>query len=267
MYVVYAKMASASVELNANDKKNCIFINDTLKELAKKYSSIIKTSARISFFQLNITDPLMYPSEAFRLLSTVEFITKKLNPDSLILLVAPCTEMQAEFLNRVRLNTIKGHQIFFPIPFGEYMPNIVYPVRPFPDEIEINKNYGYFNTYAYEFVSFYNSDYAQVRGAYLDEHVKQLISYGNSSSRPNKVVLTDYISDLFDLFSTNKKLNLLRGTDQALKCRWHASENCERQPSVYNEKQRCVSQREASLGTKAQLAMHLMKNYNTLTKN
>ena len=256
LFVIYVKQTEQT-EINLKeDRKRCIHINETLKELSKKYSSIIKTSSRIFFSELNITGTL-YNSESYRLLAVADYLNKRLTADDLILIVSPCVEMQTEFLNRVRLNTVKGHQVFFPIPFNEYTPNIVYSIRPYPDEIEINKNYGYFNIYSYEFVSFYNSDYSHVKAKYLEEY-----SILNSNTTSNLL-----LTDLYQLFSIDKKINLLRATDQSLKCRSHLIDNCTLRQGDNNEIQRCLKQRETSLGTKAQLAMHLMKHYDNLINN
>jgi hypothetical protein len=255
LYVVYVKQTEQpkQPEQTEEDKKRCVFINDTLKELSKKYSSIIKTSSRIFFSELNISK-ILYNSESYRILAVADYLNKKLTADDLILIVSPCVEMQTEFLNRVRLNTVKGHQIFFPIPFNEYMPNIVYSIRPYPDEIEINKNYGFFNMYSYEFVSFYNTDYSHVKKKYLEEY----------STLNSNITSNLFPTDLYELFSMEKKFNLLRATDQALKCRSHLTDNCFLKQRENNEIQRCLKQRETSLGTKAQLAMHLMKHYDNL---
>ena len=260
LFVIYAKSVDSSTGqaiFLKEDKSNCAFINKTLKELSKKYSSLIKTSSRMVFSELNITQHL-YNSESYRLLTVVDYISKKLTADSLILVVSPCAEMQAEFLNRVRLNTVQGHQVFFPIPFSEYTPNIVYPSRPFPDEIEINKNYGYFNFHSYAFASFYNSDFSRVKLMHLDEQTKSNRNIKETSFLSN---------DLYSIFSLEKKINLLRATDQALKCKWHLNENCIKGQTEHDEIERCLKQREAGLGTKAQLAMHLMKHYDTLIRN
>jgi hypothetical protein len=256
LFVIYVKQTESNEAHVKEDKKRCVYINETLKELSKKYSSIIKTSSRIFFSELNITETL-FNSESYRILEVADYLNKKLAADDLILIVSPCVEMQTEFLNRVRLNTVKGHQVFFPIPFNEYMPNIVYPNRPYPDEVEINKNYGYFNVYSFEFVSYYNSDYKNVKTKYLEEYLK----FNSTGASP--LVLTD----LYQLFSIEKNINLLRATDQALKCRSHIFYNCTLKQIENNEMQRCLKQRETSLGTKAQLAMHLMKNYENLINN
>ncbi|EYC29825.1 hypothetical protein Y032_0005g2280 [Ancylostoma ceylanicum] len=43
---------------------------------------------------------------------------------SIFLLLSPYADVQKEFLDRARINTIKHYQVFFPIPFVEYHPTI-----------------------------------------------------------------------------------------------------------------------------------------------
>ncbi|KAK6024540.1 chondroitin N-acetylgalactosaminyltransferase, partial [Ostertagia ostertagi] len=43
---------------------------------------------------------------------------------SIFLLLSPHADVQKEFLDRARINTIKHYQVFFPIPFVEYHPTI-----------------------------------------------------------------------------------------------------------------------------------------------
>ncbi|CAJ0600419.1 unnamed protein product [Cylicocyclus nassatus] len=43
---------------------------------------------------------------------------------SIFLLLSPYADIQKEFLDRSRINTIKHYQVFFPIPFVEYHPTI-----------------------------------------------------------------------------------------------------------------------------------------------
>jgi hypothetical protein len=257
LFVIFLSQQS-NTDSNINDKKLYTYLNDTIKELTKKYTSLIKTNSRILQFQMTITNETIFHSNGLRQLTVADYISSKLPIDGLILFVTSCAELQPEFLNRVRLNTIKGNQIFFPIPFNEYSPNIIYPSRPFPLDVEIHKNVGYFNLETYEYVSYYNLDYILTRNEYLKN-----LKIKNSSK------ITNYLTDLYDLFSTNQALYSLRATDQALKCRWSLINDCDKKKInniSNNEKQRCLNQRDYSLGTKTQLAVFLMKNFDLLNK-
>jgi chondroitin polymerizing factor/chondroitin polymerizing factor 2 len=231
-------------------------VNEHLKDLVKKYASLLKASTtQIHEYRAKLTNTSMYFSDSYRQLVVAEHIAQNLSADSLVLLAPPCVELQSEFLNRVRLNTIKNTQIFFPIPFYEYMPNIVYPSVPYPPQVDIHKTVGYYSRYSYSFVAYYNADFVSARARFL----------GSSG-----VSLADaFADDLYGLFAAHaSELYVLRATDQALKCRWHLIGECddERQMRSDDERWRCLKQKENSLGTKAQLAMHLMKNYDSIVQ-
>lgn len=60
------------------------------------------------------------------------------------------------------MNTIKDWQVFSPIPFSEFHPDVVYLgdlVRP--KEMDINKNYGHYDTLNNDHISFYVKDYQE----------------------------------------------------------------------------------------------------------
>lgn len=238
-------------------------IKSIIQELIqKKYSSLMSTSTRIIETEIKIKNEHLMKSESYKQLIVIETLSKRLPNEALILYVSFCVELQPEFLNRVRLNTVLNSQVFFPIPFSAYAPNIVYPTKPFPSDIEINKNNGYFNKDSYQFVSFYNLDFILTRDSYLKQKNLSL----NSSS----FNLADKVDDLYDLFSTNTNLNLLRATDQSLKCRWSIDNldcNALDKINYRDEMNRCLNQKINGMGTKSELAMHLMKNYDKIFDN
>jgi hypothetical protein len=260
LYIVHLSLGA---NWQQADKKIKAHINETVKELSKKYSSLLKTSSKISRLEATLANATLYILNGYRQMLVAELISKKVNKDELVILVESCVEIQSDFLNRVRLNTIKGTQVFFPIPFKQYMPNIVYPTKPFPVDVEINKNYGFFNMHSFDYVAYFNSDYLSNRKYFIRDVLKSNLKekdYG-------KINLENYVDDLYELFSVNKQLNILRATDQSLKCRWQTSNDCVARAHKEDEYKRCLLESEKSLGTKAQLAMHLMKNYDLINKN
>lgn len=69
-------------------------------------------------------------------------------------------EIRSEYLNRVRMNTIAGWQVFFPIPFIQYHPAVVPPKDGTThDTTEIIKDNGHFDAHLFDHFAFYNSDY------------------------------------------------------------------------------------------------------------
>jgi len=61
---------------------------------------------------------------------------------------------------QVRMNTILGWQVFSPIPFSEYHPDIVFSsTNTRPKELDINKTYGHYDTREISHIAFYARDY------------------------------------------------------------------------------------------------------------
>lgn len=58
------------------------------------------------------------------------------------------------------MNTILHWQIFSPIPFSEFHPDIVYTADLLkPQDLDINKNYGHYDSYSVNHIAFYAKDY------------------------------------------------------------------------------------------------------------
>lgn len=61
---------------------------------------------------------------------------------------------------QVRMNTILGWQVFSPIPFSEYHPDIVYSsANTSPKELDIDKLYGHYDTREFSHIAFHARDY------------------------------------------------------------------------------------------------------------
>lgn len=81
-----------------------------------------------------------------------------LNENALVLCSDLFPDISNEFLNRVRMNTIIGHQLFSPIPFQQYSPAI----SGISSQIlDIHKTTGYFDPDNYNFLSFIVRDYKE----------------------------------------------------------------------------------------------------------
>lgn len=52
------------------------------------------------------------------------------------------------------MNTIQNYQIFCPIPFRQYDPNVTKLTN-----FEVNKNSGHFDREEYKYIAFYSKDY------------------------------------------------------------------------------------------------------------
>ena len=176
--------------------------------------------------------------------------------DPLVLVVPVCVELHAAFLNRVRLNTVRRTQVFFAIPFAQYMPDIVYEEERrraaingslfhVPDLVQMHKNVGHFDTHSYEFAAFYLHDY--VRSAAL-------------MWRRRRTTTTTMQLAEADLFEANTELNVMRANDEALRCRWRPLvDTCQAGGKEDEHEEECRERLETSFGTKAQLANHLLQ--------
>lgn len=199
-----------------------------LKSMIAFYETKYQSGAHIAWTTVYARKPNQY--------TVMDAIARKFVPESLFLLCTVGMELSTEFLNRVRMNTIAGWQVFFPIAFWQYKPNLIYEEKPYPTMIEINKMVGHFDNTRYEHASFYNSDY---------QHARHLLA-----SPASKLNTSD---DLFDMFLKFHQVHVFRAVEPALKIRYR-ERTCN---PMLNEDayQRCIVGRAAGLASKSQLAM------------
>lgn len=97
------------------------------------------------------------------ILSLVDSVVAKFGRDHLYLVIPHWAEVRPDFLNRVRLHTIRGYQIFSPIPFSKFNPKLTQmPTQP--PAFEVHKSLGHFDRHNYDVAGFYGSDYLVKRG-------------------------------------------------------------------------------------------------------
>ena len=100
------------------------------------------------------------PNEAVSLdFIAVDLVSHRLGPDSLVFLCSPFTEIYPDVLNRVRINTISGWQLFSAIPFSEYNPDVSFPSLPRNQALTISTNQGFYDANDSHHISFYLVDY------------------------------------------------------------------------------------------------------------
>uniref|UniRef100_A0A673AWB2 Hexosyltransferase n=1 Tax=Sphaeramia orbicularis TaxID=375764 RepID=A0A673AWB2_9TELE len=93
----------------------------------------------------------------------MDIISKKHPVDTLFFLANVDTRVNAEFLNRCRMNSINNWQVFFPIHFQDYNPDVAYHNQQRPATIDLVKDAGHFDRMSFEEACFYNSDYMATR--------------------------------------------------------------------------------------------------------
>ena len=99
-----------------------------------------------------------------------DLVSNRLGADALIFLCNPFTEIYPDVLNRIRINTISGWQLYSPIPFAEYNPQVVsYPASPprIPPALNITTNQGIYDNYDTWHISFYAADYLNGKTEFL----------------------------------------------------------------------------------------------------
>ena len=88
----------------------------------------------------------------------------KLQIDDLMLFIDVDVVFTGSALNRIRLNTLPGRRIYFPIVFSQYDPKVVYGDAKKQDKFIINEISGHWRQYGFGIVSLYKSDYLTVGG-------------------------------------------------------------------------------------------------------
>ncbi|EJW83942.1 chondroitin N-acetylgalactosaminyltransferase [Wuchereria bancrofti] len=181
------------------------------------------------------------------------------------LLLSPHADIQHEFLDRVRINTIKHFQVFFPLPFVEYHPRIVSANEALQSKLKVlnverahemdtfmskfrdatfkrnirplivHKDRGHFDPLDFSVFSLYGADFIQTR------------------SRLNSKSL---LLDLSSLFLGHQSIHMMRAVEPALRLRYH-SRVCNPE-LVDTHYARCLLRRREGLASKTQLANLLL---------
>ncbi|XP_013394634.1 chondroitin sulfate synthase 2 [Lingula anatina] len=208
-----------------------------LKSMITYYENKYQNGAKITSLSLRTSSPTQ--------LTIIEAISRKFKPDSILLMCTVGMELSIDFLNRVRMNTIANWQVFFPVGFYQYKPNLIYEEKPFPTVIDINRNFGHFDVHSFDHASFYNSDFIRC-----------------SSNKTSKELAR---MDLFELFVQEKKLHIFRAVEPALKHRYR-QRICN--PVLAQEQyQRCLRSRAEGLANSSQLAMLIFEHQKKVDKS
>lgn len=163
-------------------------------------------------------------------IALLDYVVRDLQSGDLVSVCSVGMEMDIDYLNRVRMNTIPNVQVFFPISFWQYKQNIAYEQSPYPPGVELGQKYGHFDVESYEHSSFYMSDYMNSR-----KHV--------STSDIRK-------TSLIDIFLKIQNLHVFRAAEPSLRIRWKLLD-C---PVTDDEKLQCNKRKSQSLASRSQLA-------------
>lgn len=244
MLVLVLLHNSQSVALDAEDKFK------SLKNLIHSYNNKYEVDgAKLSWTAVK-TQGL-----AISDIAILDFVAKKFPQDTLILVARPGMEIRMDYLNRVRMNTISGWQVFFPIPFTGYHPEIVYQDKARPTTLELNKNYGHFDEHSTSHFSFYNSDYQMARK--LIEGEVPLVKTEWDLKRDNSRAMNHSV---FSMFLNAEHLHVLRGVEPALRLRFRETK-CNEDMGGPESYQQCLLHAAEGIASRSQLATYILKNH------
>ncbi|XP_072541074.1 chondroitin sulfate synthase 2 [Salminus brasiliensis] len=173
----------------------------------------------------------------------MDVISKKHPVDTLFFIATVKTNVKSEFLNRCRMNSISNWQVFFPIHFQDYKPDIAYYNEPLPKTIDLVKEAGLFDRSSFDEACFYNSDYMAARTRMA------------SDMQENEELLESL--DLYDMFVKYSSLHVFRAVEPSLH-RHYSHQQCN--PRLSEEiYQRCVQSTLEGLGPRSKLAVLLFE--------
>ncbi|XP_029163969.1 chondroitin sulfate synthase 1-like isoform X2 [Nylanderia fulva] len=88
----------------------------------------------------------------------------RLQADDLLLFIDVDIVFTSSALNKIRLNTLPGRRMYFPIVFSQYDPKVVYGEAGKQDKFTINEISGHWRQYGFGIVSLYKRDYRALGG-------------------------------------------------------------------------------------------------------
>uniref|UniRef100_A0A4Y0BHZ5 Hexosyltransferase n=1 Tax=Anopheles funestus TaxID=62324 RepID=A0A4Y0BHZ5_ANOFN len=161
-----------------------------------------------------------YGPHAHMSFAAVDLALRKIGLESLVMLCSNAASFRPDFLNRVRMNTIQGFQVYSPIGFMMYPCEWTELCKPC-ENCDVGQSSGYFDRANYDVVSFYSNDYVYARKQLeqmlpivrTDRDIVNLLSM-NSTQLINNGTITNII----DLFTrSNSKIHVLRAIEPNLR--------------------------------------------------
>ncbi|KAM6892560.1 chondroitin sulfate glucuronyltransferase [Lycodopsis pacificus] len=177
----------------------------------------------------------------------MDIISKKHPVDTLFFLAGVWTEVNADFLNRCRMNAISNWQVFFPIHFQEYSPAVLYrdqqPSAASSSFASESLRDGHFDRHVFDEACFYNADYMTARTKMAADILD------------NEELLESM--DVYDIFVRYSGLHVFRAVEPALIQKYvRRACNPRFSEDIYH---RCVLSNLEGLGSRSHLAMALFE--------
>ncbi|XP_069585134.1 chondroitin sulfate glucuronyltransferase [Ranitomeya imitator] len=201
-------------------------------------SMLTELERRYTFLRLELANVRTESPSQVRLM---EVVSKKHSMDTLFFLVSVWSEVTTEALNRCRMNAIGAWQVFSPVHYQEYSPEVLRRGFSGPQSAEFLHD-GHFDRLSSSEFCFYNSDFMRARSRMTAE-VQEEVDEDNGDA------------ELLELFLRHSDLHVFRALEPALvqrfslkKCSTHLS------GESYH---RCVLGSLEALGSRVHLAMAL----------
>ncbi|KAM9343021.1 chondroitin sulfate synthase 2 [Pholidichthys leucotaenia] len=240
--------ASNAFETSENVILTFLFIYDPVEAQQVKQNDIFSSvKAQINNYERKYpTVKIPWISVKTETPSQIKFmdiISKKHPVDTLFFLAKINTNINSEFLNRCRMNSINNWQVFFPIHFQEYNPDVAYHNQQRPVTVDLVKDVGHFDRLSFEEACFYNADYMTTRSRMVVD------------IQENEEILDSL--DIYDMFVKYSGLHVFRAVEPALRQHYRYQPcNPRLSEDIYR---RCVWSNLESLGSRSQLAMMLFE--------
>lgn len=227
--------------------------------LAEKYK---KNQSKVTWLSVRLPNNISsIELEPMLKIAVTDLCTRKFSAESLILFVETGIELRLDYLNRVRMNTINQYQIFSPIPFVEFHPDVAHMNDIKRVETDINRNHGRYDEHNYNSIAFYVKDYNTMRRTvetsipitHSDKDIPSLLKF--SPHTP--------ITSLYEMFVSFSNVHVLRAVEPALKIKYKnisCSSTCS---SIYSS---CIKSKNYHLGHRSQLA-RLILDYEIYKNN
>ncbi|GAB0088691.1 Hexosyltransferase [Sergentomyia squamirostris] len=156
----------------------------------------------------------VYGDDEILSLAVTDLALRKIGLDSLVLVASNTMTFKPDFLNRVRMNTIQGFQLYSAIGF------MMYPCRwsglcKECNSCDVSQSLGYFDVKNFDVISFYSRDYVEARKKLeasvpivrTDRDISQLLNRTDKS-----------INSIVDMFiKSNTPVHLLRAVEPNVK--------------------------------------------------
>ncbi|XP_069083300.1 chondroitin sulfate synthase 2 [Pleurodeles waltl] len=240
--------AATAFETNENSLLTFLFVYDPFEAQQVSQNDIFsQVKAKIAEYERkysNIKIPwISVKADAPSQIKIMDIISKKHPVDTLFFVAGVNSEVNSEFLNRCRMNTINSWQVFFPIHFQGYNPTVAYHGQQHPSNIELVRDAGRFDRDVFDEACFYNADYMAARTKMATD------------VQENEEILETL--DIYDMFVKYSNLHVFRAVEPALLQKYRQRTcNPRLSEEIYH---RCVQSNLEGLGSRSQLAMLLFE--------